>query len=388
MVFESMMFIPVMGDFDQFYGGQRARRQNQPCFTRRCQPVCCQNISENGPDFGLDLLRDFMLPFIDYHQGRVDKRKQTSKNKTRPKCSQLKRWSEEVELPQGFLPRHLISVSVDTGKVTFILRKMGIDCNGFQDLTAKRQISLPENILESSIKVVAMKGERVKIVGLIKIIQEETSASNGDLEQDKSSNMKRGDEEVQDSSTTEDVIEQPRAEQVDDTDDVADDVSMQTFVMLPKDGEEKEDTECCQSPGADCSSNAMECKDMESCCGSDDTSNATECTTEQQLKDSDVKDVGDLTSKDFSASLQMTPFHPKEITIKLTGRELLIDAVHKDEEDGQMSSFEMHRSLMIPENVNLDQIITRMTDGGELIITAPYMDKSQYEREIAIDMEH
>ena len=56
--------------------------------------------------------------------------------------------------------------------------------------------------------------------------------------------------------------------------------------------------------------------------------------------------------------------------------------------DRCLSSFEMNRSLIIPENVNLDQIITRMTDGGELIITAPFMDKSQYEREIAIDMEH
>jgi len=382
MVFESMMFVPVMGDFDRCRRGQRVRRQGPPCFSQRCPPVCCQSTSESGPDFGLDLIRDLMWPFIAGHQDQV------SKSRKHPKCSQWRKWSEDVQLPQDFMSRHLQSVEVDGGKVTFTLRKMGMDHNGFQDLTAKRQISLPEAVVESSIKIIPMEGGKIRIVGLQKLRQTDNPQSKVESEPEKSSDPKEVDQEVQDSSMTEKINVQSLTGPVDDGEDEDDTVSEQEFVMLSEDRTDEEEKGCCKSSTADSPCDTMDCDETETCCLSDDTSEASECATEQKSTTGAGTENAGSTPKDYSASIQMSPFHPKEITIKLTGHELAIDAVHKDEDDGQVSSFEMHRSLAIPENVNLDKLVTRMSEGGELVITAPYMDKNQYERELSIDMDN
>jgi len=66
---------------------------------------------------------------------------------------------------------------------------------------------------------------------------------------------------------------------------------------------------------------------------------------------------------DFKLALNMQQFSPEDISIKLNGNELIIEAASSDEQ--------FHQKHQIPENIDLEDMESSFSQDGVLVIKAP-----------------
>ena len=66
---------------------------------------------------------------------------------------------------------------------------------------------------------------------------------------------------------------------------------------------------------------------------------------------------------DFKLALNMQQFSPEEITIKLNGNELTIEAGTSEEQ--------FHQKHHIPDNIDLDKMESSFSQDGVMVIKAP-----------------
>jgi len=88
-----------------------------------------------------------------------------------------------------------------------------------------------------------------------------------------------------------------------------------------------------------------------------------------------VQNVGD--GESFICNFQLQGFKPEDIKVKTQGQKVIVDAKtesnHKDEEHESYSCRQYHRSIVLPENVNADQLTSCFTDKGVLRLNAPLL---------------
>ena len=66
---------------------------------------------------------------------------------------------------------------------------------------------------------------------------------------------------------------------------------------------------------------------------------------------------------DFKLALNMQQFSPEDISIKLNGNELIIEAASSDEQ--------FHEKHQIPDNIDLENMESSFSQDGVLVIKAP-----------------
>lgn len=96
------------------------------------------------------------------------------------------------------------------------------------------------------------------------------------------------------------------------------------------------------------------------------------------------QDTGSTVSLDkdkFKASLDVQQFKPEEITVKLTGDNVLtIEGKHEEKEDehGYISRHFVRR-YVLPKNCHVDKVQSSLSSDGVLTITAPTIEKMEVE---------
>nr|AHE77375.1 small heat shock protein [Lissorhoptrus oryzophilus] len=91
------------------------------------------------------------------------------------------------------------------------------------------------------------------------------------------------------------------------------------------------------------------------------------------------QDAGSLVSFDkdkFQANLDVQQFKPEEITVKITGDNVLtIEGKHEEKEDehGYISRHFVRR-YVLPKNYDIEKVETKLSSDGVLSITAPSLE--------------
>ena len=96
--------------------------------------------------------------------------------------------------------------------------------------------------------------------------------------------------------------------------------------------------------------------------------------SENTNKDSDVVKQDD---QSLAINLDLSGFKPANIRVKTVGRQLVVEGNQEDQtNEGGLRSYsrkQFHRSIMLPNNVNPDHVVSTLTNKGVLRITAPVM---------------
>ncbi|KAL1502290.1 hypothetical protein ABEB36_007456 [Hypothenemus hampei] len=95
-------------------------------------------------------------------------------------------------------------------------------------------------------------------------------------------------------------------------------------------------------------------------------------------------DTGSTVSFDkdkFQANLDVQQFKPEEITVKLTGDNVLtIEGKHEEKQDEHgFISRHFVRRYVLPKNCNMAKIESKLSSDGVLTITAPTVEKMEVE---------
>lgn len=111
------------------------------------------------------------------------------------------------------------------------------------------------------------------------------------------------------------------------------------------------------------------------------------------LKDLDIallgcssQDVSRTDDKKFAVTLNVSEFSPDEVQVKVKGNELSVHAVHEKQEGGMSSSRQFHRHFLLPKDVNMANVVSRIDKQGQLHIEAPRLEQlpSNRERQLKI----
>ena len=75
--------------------------------------------------------------------------------------------------------------------------------------------------------------------------------------------------------------------------------------------------------------------------------------------------------KNFAVNLNLSGYKPQEIKVQHRGQELTVTAKQRSEENGFQSSRDFHRRILLPDDVDLTSVTSRLSKEGLLTIEAP-----------------
>ena len=81
-------------------------------------------------------------------------------------------------------------------------------------------------------------------------------------------------------------------------------------------------------------------------------------------------EVARIDDKKFSVLLDVTNFKPEEIKVKVVGNELSVSAKHESEKEGHFTSRQFNRHFVLPKDVDMSSVISRLTEEGKLLVEA------------------
>ena len=81
-------------------------------------------------------------------------------------------------------------------------------------------------------------------------------------------------------------------------------------------------------------------------------------------------EVARIDDKKFSVLLDVTNFKPEEIKVKVVGNELSVSAKHESENEGHFTSRQFNRHFVLPKDVDMSSVMSRLTDEGKLLVEA------------------
>lgn len=81
-------------------------------------------------------------------------------------------------------------------------------------------------------------------------------------------------------------------------------------------------------------------------------------------------EVATIDDRKFSVLLDVTNFAPEEIKVKVVGNELSVSAKHESETEGHFSSRQFNRHFVLPRDVNMSSVVSRLTEEGKLLVEA------------------
>ena len=90
-------------------------------------------------------------------------------------------------------------------------------------------------------------------------------------------------------------------------------------------------------------------------------------------------------ARKFLVQFNLREYKPENITIKLRGDTLRVDAVREEEADDHVTVTEFHRSLKVPAGVDTESLASQLSDNHLLTVTAPMVSlEANTERTIPV----
>ncbi|KAK3710519.1 hypothetical protein QZH41_000853 [Actinostola sp. cb2023] len=81
-------------------------------------------------------------------------------------------------------------------------------------------------------------------------------------------------------------------------------------------------------------------------------------------------DVSTTDEKKFAVSLDVKSYLPRDVQVKVKGNELSVHAVREKKEGGVSSVSEFQRHFLLPKDVDMDSVVSRIDKNGQLHIEA------------------
>ena len=94
------------------------------------------------------------------------------------------------------------------------------------------------------------------------------------------------------------------------------------------------------------------------------------------------KDHDIVPEKHFHKKFNMHGFQPSEMRVKLSGRHLTVTAEHREEKDDFVHFRQYRQTLVLPNNVLLAGVTSRLGSDGVLNITAPVAEQPTTEERL------
>ena len=114
-----------------------------------------------------------------------------------------------------------------------------------------------------------------------------------------------------------------------------------------------------------------------------------EPTNKNQTKPDNTADKND---DKFTYDLELSGFNPENIKVKTVGQKVVVEANQEESKDEHgcksYSKREVHKSIVLPDNVRPEDVISALSSKGVLRITAPVMSlTAPEEKELEIEIE-
>lgn len=76
-------------------------------------------------------------------------------------------------------------------------------------------------------------------------------------------------------------------------------------------------------------------------------------------------------SEKFAVEMDVSQFHPEELSVNLNDRELVVEGHHEERND-EVGKIERHfiRKYLLPEDAQLDSLESHLSDRGHLTVAA------------------
>ena len=75
--------------------------------------------------------------------------------------------------------------------------------------------------------------------------------------------------------------------------------------------------------------------------------------------------------KNFAVKFNLSGYKPDEIKVQLRGQKVIVTGKQRSEEDGFQCSRDFHRRILLPDDVDLSSVTSRLSKEGLLTIEAP-----------------
>jgi len=91
----------------------------------------------------------------------------------------------------------------------------------------------------------------------------------------------------------------------------------------------------------------------------------------------------------FQVTLDVQQFKPDEIDVKVVDRYVVVNAKHEEKRDEHgWISREFTRKYLIPEQCDIDKVVSKLSSDGVLSIMAPRKEQPKLKNEKTIKIEH
>ena len=102
--------------------------------------------------------------------------------------------------------------------------------------------------------------------------------------------------------------------------------------------------------------------------------------------------TADKNDDKFTYDLELSGFNPENIKVKTVGQKVVVEANQEESKDEHgcksYSKREVHKSIVLPDNVRPEDVISALSSKGVLRITAPVMSlPAPEEKELEIEIE-
>ncbi|EDO33584.1 predicted protein, partial [Nematostella vectensis] len=96
-------------------------------------------------------------------------------------------------------------------------------------------------------------------------------------------------------------------------------------------------------------------------------------------------DIAKIDDKRFTVTLDVSSFSPDDIVVKVYGNELSVRAKKEKEEHGHFTSRHFNRHFVLPKDVDMDSLVSRLGKDGKLYIEAKrILHPTPHERQVNI----
>lgn len=91
----------------------------------------------------------------------------------------------------------------------------------------------------------------------------------------------------------------------------------------------------------------------------------------------------------FQVSLDVQQFAPEEIDVKVVDRTVIVEGKHEEKQDEHgWISRQFTRRYIVPEQCDIDQVVSKLSSDGVLSITVPRKEVPKVTNERSIKIEH
>ncbi|VDM49017.1 unnamed protein product [Toxocara canis] len=90
----------------------------------------------------------------------------------------------------------------------------------------------------------------------------------------------------------------------------------------------------------------------------------------------------------FNFELNVSQFHPQELSVNVVGNALVIEGHHTEREDNG-GTVERHfvRKFQLPKNAKAEELTSKLSDSGVLSVSMPKVESNENVRNIPIEVD-